>query len=109
MKKIKYKVTGNFGESDIGDIIDAYILIESIGGGAALVYHPKTTPDTCASLAFCIQAFDHGRDAGYWVEAGCNVKKGGDDIAYVNIDSQRHLNQLSKNSSSLIYRNKTQK
>ncbi len=109
MKKIKYKVTGNFGGNDIGDIVDAYILIESIGGGAALVYHPKTSPDTCVSLEFCIQAFDDGQDAGYWVEAGCNVKKGGDDLNYVNIDSQRSLNKLAKNIAALKYRDKTQK
>jgi len=105
MKKIKYKVTGDFGENSEGDIIDAYILVESADHVSALVYHPKTSKDTCASIEFCVEDLQNS----YWVQSGQNTTMGGDDIAYVNIDSQRHLNQLAKNVTALKYRNKIQK
>lgn len=101
MKKIKYKVTGCFGDSNEGDIVDAYILAGSVDDGVALVYHPKTSKYTCASLGFCIEKQD-----GYWVDA--NQNSSGNDRDYINITSQKELNTLAENAGALIYRRKAQ-
>jgi len=97
MKKIRYKTTGCFGENNEGDIVDAYILIQGVDSGVALVYHPKTSKYTCASIEFCAEDQN-----GYWASVS-NIFKPGDDIDYVNIDSQRLLDKLAKNVAALEY------
>ncbi|MHA2064622.1 MAG: hypothetical protein ACXABY_09625 [Candidatus Thorarchaeota archaeon] len=97
MKKIKYKVTGDFGENNEGDIVDAYILIEGVDNGVALVYHPKSSRYTCASLEFCVEDKDD-----YWVTLD------NPDDNYINIEGQGELNKLAKSVAALKYRRKAQ-
>lgn len=96
MRKIKYKASSDFGENREGDVVDAYVLLDGIDTNSALVYHPKTSKDTCASLEFCRENRD-----GYWTEA-----RAGD--CYMNVDSQKLLTELARNVAALKYRRQKQ-
>ena len=52
-KAIKYRVTGPFGLRAVGDIIDAYLIIEDSDSGNALIYHPSSYHHAeCGSIEF---------------------------------------------------------
>ncbi len=94
MKKIKYKVVETLGEYKDGDIVDAYLLIADHSTG--LMYHPKASRGACALIEFCIQ-----NAAGIWSA----VSSGN---GYINITSQKELDQLEDSVARLEYNSKEQ-
>jgi hypothetical protein len=90
MRKIKYRVSGAFGGSIIGEIREAYLILSEDETGRALIYHPRTRGD-CASLEFCRL---EGKDEEYYET---------DPENYLNIISQRELNRLARNLGKLSY------
>lgn len=60
--KIKYKITGPFGASPIGKIIDAILLNQDEDSGVGLCFHPPQK-DECGSFEF-VKKFGK-----YWVSA----------------------------------------
>lgn len=88
-----------FGENKEGDIIDSYLLLGGRCNSVGLVYHPRTSKYTCASLELCVEDKD-----GTWVSASSFS-----DEDYINIDCQADLNELAKNVVALRYRRKEQR
>ena len=90
MRKVKYKVTGDFGSSPLGEIREAYVLLTDSDSITFLLYHPRET-GLCASLEMCVQEDD------YFVTARAIER-------YINVESQRHLRKLISNLEKLSYR-----
>ena len=93
MRKVKYKVTGMFGDSYDGDITTAYVLSEDSSREDALLYHPRISRDLCASIEMA------HLDGEYYVSSGKI-----DMLGYINIESQKQLNELVRNIQGISYR-----
>jgi hypothetical protein len=80
LKRVRYRVTGDFGSNSEGDIIYAYIIARE--GMTAIVYHPPELfeGDPCGSIEICKLA-----DDSKWI----NIEPG--DDTYVNIDDPKQL------------------
>lgn len=92
-RKIKYEVTGAFGDSPPGEIREAFVILEDSCGGSALIFHPKVGPYFCASIEMA-----HERDGVY-------VSSNGDDaFGFVNIEGPTDLVALAKNVKLLKYK-----
>jgi len=95
MKKIRYRVTNDFGDSKIDDIVDAY-LISHIDVTQGLVYHPRSK-GCCASIEICTLITGSSKDTDEWQAA-----HRGD--GYVNIEKQKHLDKIIENLKSISYK-----
>ncbi|SRR5258708_17557797 len=59
MKKVKYKITDTFGNRNIGEIIDAFIIANDSGSDdRVLLYHPAGDKYECASLEMCRRMYN---------------------------------------------------
>lgn len=103
MKVVKYKVTGAFGDSDEGDVVDALLLLEEVNGGEALLYHPRSQGN-CGSLEMAHPTYDPKAGKEYYKPSGQT-----DMFGWINIDSQKKMNELIENLQSLSYRSTTRK
>jgi hypothetical protein len=74
IKKVRYRVTSDcFGNAEVGDIREAYLLAEEYVGGPALLLHPARPRDgECASIEICrrvtrstYESQDQESDMGY--------------------------------------------
>lgn len=92
--KIKYMVTGAFGDSPEGEFREAFLIIEDCSGGGALIFHPKDEKGSCASIEMA-----HDRGDGVYVSSNND-----DLIGFVNIDGPTDLASLVRNVRRLKYR-----
>lgn len=92
-KTVKYRVTDAFGDSDIGDLLDAVVLLEE-NGGSALLYHPRTK-GCCASIEMAHVCADGVYVSSYDEDDG---------FGFINIDRQRELDALIENLSTIKYK-----
>lgn len=86
MKKVKYRVTDDFGDSPIGEIRFAYVIF--VDGPNVLLYHPRDSKDTCASIE--IAHLDHD---------DCFISSHKD--AYINIQSQSDIKKIIRSLESI--------
>jgi len=92
MTKVKYKVTGMFGDSHEGDIVEAYVLAEDSTSDNVLLYHPKMSRGLCASIEMA------HLDGEYYISCSDDM------VGYINIESQKQLNEIAKNIQGISYR-----
>ena len=92
-RKIKYEVTGAFGDSPSGEIREAFVILEDSCGGSALIFHPKVGY-FCASMEMA-----HDRGDGVYVASNES-----DAFGFVNIEGPTDLVALAKNVKRLKYR-----
>lgn len=85
MKKVKYRVTGDFGNSPIGEIRFAYVMF--VDGPNVLLYHPRDAKDTCASIEMA--HLDHD---------DCFISSR--ENAYINIQSQYDILKIIRSLES---------
>jgi len=92
MNIVKYKVTGEFGTYNIGEVVESIKLIET-DSGLALLYHPRGSNGDCASLEY----------AQYDTKENLYVSV--DIVAqYININSGKFLNELKAKLDEINYR-----
>jgi len=94
MNIVKYKVTSEFGVRDIGEIIEAIMLIEDEDSGMVLLYHPRSSNGDCASLEYA----RYDTKENFYVSV---------DIVnpYINIVSGKSLNKLKAQLDEINYKN----
>lgn len=90
-KTVKYRVTGDFGDRPVGDILDAVLLLEDSSGGSALLLHPKEMVNETASIEMA-----HLVDGVY--ESSCQEN---DSFGWINIDI-RDMKALASNVLSEV-------
>jgi len=95
-RKVKYKVTGAFGDSPVGEIREAFVIIEDSSGSSALIFHPKNGKYLCASIEMADQQVN-----GTYISSN---QKDSDSFGYVNIEGQADLDALVRNVRRLKYR-----
>lgn len=100
LKRVKYKVTGSFGDLDEGDIIESLVLLETDCSGSVLLYHPKTDRACCASIEMCHMIPAIGLEGDHYVSS-CQDS---DDYGWVNVEGQKHITKLVKALSKITYR-----
>lgn len=91
MQKVKYRVTGPFGDSPDGEIRWAWKLIDGIDNNCAILYHPKDAKTNCASIEMASEADD-------------GMYEAVSDNAYINIDSQTQLDGFRAQVNLLKYK-----
>lgn len=89
MKKVKYKVTGLFGDYGKGDIITAYILNIDDDSGIALCYHPPSKGG-CGCFEFIKEKDKH------WIVAKENAYS---NVGSISKDFRKFLYEFSKENT----------
>jgi len=94
-KPVLYKVTGAFGDDEVGALVPAIILAKD--ADSCLLYHPKTK-GSCASIEICKRIYDRDPEKDHYVSALENDYDG-----YINITSQKELDKLIDAISAISY------
>ena len=87
MKRVRYKVTGVFGNSPEGEIRYAYALTSTTTGEPVLLFHPPSKNNACASLEFA-----------KW-EQGVYVSVA--DETYVNLDTKAYTKRFMQSVADI--------
>jgi len=82
VKKVNYVVSGPFGNSKEGEVIEAFLIVKDPDTNNGLLYHPASGRGDCASVSICAKVKTEG---------GIDYYKDISPDLYVNINREAGL------------------